>query len=337
MIRAGSVCGALASLRSGRGETARMRARMTELAINLAGVPMQSPLIAAAGTSGYVDELASVMDVRSLGAITSKSITAEPRNGHPPWRVIELPGTLGMLNAIGLANVGVEKFVADYAPKAKSLGTVLIGSIAGASVDDYVNVASAFDAVESMPIVEINVSCPNTSDGLQFGEHPESMRTLLSALRPALGKTKMLVKLSPNVGDIARMADVAVNCGADGLTLINTVSAMAIDVETREARLSRGAGGMSGPAIHPIAVRMVREVYRKVAQQAGVPIVGLGGVMRWEDAAELVLAGATAVGIGTGVFVDPRKPSKLLAGLSKWVARQGCKSISELTGKVVAP
>jgi len=307
---------------------------MAELSINLAGIPLQSPLIAAAGTSGNVDELASVMDVRCLGAITSKSITPEPREGHPPWRVIELPGTLGMLNAIGLANPGVEKFVAEYLPRAKNLNTVLIGSIAGASVDDYVEVAGAFDASEALPIVELNVSCPNTSDGLQFGEHPESLKELLGAVRPALAKTKMLVKLSPNVGDIVGMASVAVECGADGLTLINTVSAMAIDVETRKARLSRGAGGMSGPAIHPIAVRMVRDVYAKVAQQAGVPIVGLGGVMRWEDAAELVLAGATAVGIGTGVFVNPKTPAKILKGLSQWVSRQGCANVSELTGKV---
>jgi dihydroorotate dehydrogenase (NAD+) catalytic subunit len=314
-----------------------LRHRMDNLAINFAGVPMQSPLIAAAGTSGYVDELAGVMDVRCLGAITSKSITPEPREGHPPWRVIELPGTLGMLNAIGLANVGVERFVAEYVPRARNLGTVLIGSIAGGSVQDYVDVALAFDACDELPMVEINVSCPNTADGLQFGEHPESLRQLLAAVRPALAKTKMLVKLSPNVGDIVRMADVAVSSGADGLTLINTVSALAIDVETRTARLSRGAGGMSGPAIHPIAVRMVRDVYTKVAQPAGVPIVGLGGVMRWEDAAELVLAGATAVGIGTGVFVSPRTPGRILKGLARWVERQGCTRVSELTGKVVAP
>jgi len=307
---------------------------MESLSINLAGVPLQSPLIAAAGTSGYVDELAGVMDVRCLGAITSKSITREPREGHPPWRVIELPGTLGMLNAIGLANVGVEKFVAEYAPKAHSLGTVLIGSIAGASIEDYVQVASAFDPCAHMPIVELNVSCPNTADGLQFGEHPDSLKHLLTAVRPALAKTKMLVKLSPNVGDIVRMADVAVQCGADGLTLINTVSALAIDVETRRTRLSRGAGGMSGPAIHPIAVRMVRDVHVKVAQGANVPIVGLGGVMRWEDAAELVLAGATAVGIGTGVFVSPRVPEKILKGLARWVQRQGCSRLEELTGKM---
>ncbi len=310
---------------------------MVNMSINFAGVAMQSPLVAAAGTSGYVDELAGVMDVRCLGAITSKSITPEPRDGHPPWRVIELPGTLGMMNAIGLANVGVERFVAEFARRAASLGTVLIGSIAGGSIDDYVRVAAAFDACEAMPIVELNVSCPNTADGLQFGEHPESLRSLLQAVRPALARKKMLVKLSPNVGDIVRMADVAVASGADGLTLINTVSALAIDVETRKARLSRGCGGMSGPAVHPIAVRMVRDVYAKVAQRANVPIVGLGGVLRWEDAAELVLAGATAVGIGTGLFVDPRTPERVFKGLAKWVERQGCASISELTGKVVMP
>lgn len=306
---------------------------MSDLAVTLAGISLGNPLIAAAGTCGYVDEIADVLDPRTLGAIATKSITREPCEGNPPWRLVDVP--LGMLNAVGLANVGLEQFLSDKLPAADRLETVLIGSIAGSSVDDYVAVAAAFDAQEKLPIVELNVSCPNTDDGHVFGEDPKRLRRLLREVRPALRRTKMFVKLSPNVGDIVEMARTAVDADADGLTLINTVSAMAIDVETCEPRLSFGVGGLSGPAVHPIAVRMVHEVYRDVAKEAGVPIIGLGGVMRWQDAAELVLAGATAVGMGTALFVDPRSPVKVLAGLKRWVRRQGCDSIDELVGGVV--
>jgi dihydroorotate dehydrogenase (NAD+) catalytic subunit len=300
----------------------------------LAGIPLRNPIIAAAGTCGYVEELASVMDVSQLGAVVTKSITREPREGNAPWRIIDLPRAPGMLNAIGLANVGVERFIADKLPAVARVNTVVIGSIAGHSIDDYISVAAAFDQSGKLPAVELNVSCPNTSDGLQFGEHPRKLTELLNAVRPALKNTKMIVKLSPNVGDIVGMAAAAIEAGADGLTLINTLAAMAIDVETRSPSLSRGSGGLSGPAIHPLAVRMVHEVYRAVAKQANIPIIGLGGVMAWQDAAELILAGATAVGMGTALFVDPRLPIKVMQGLQKWVTRQGCHSISELVGVV---
>ncbi|MDZ4831104.1 MAG: dihydroorotate dehydrogenase [Phycisphaerae bacterium] len=305
---------------------------MTRLATSLSGVPLTNPVIAAAGTCGYVRELADAIDPAKIGAITSKSITREERSGNAPWRMVDVPG--GMLNAIGLANVGLERFLVEKLPSARGLGCPLIGSIAGHSVDDYLAVASAFDREETLPLVELNVSCPNTSDGLQFGEHPEALRSLLRVIRPALAKTKMLVKLSPNVGDIVGMAKAAIDGGADGLTMINTVSAMAIDVERREPRLSRGMGGLSGTAIHPIAVRMVHQVYRAVARDANVPIVGLGGVLAWEDAAEFILAGAACVGVGTGLFVDPRTPIAVVRGLDRWVERQGCRSIQELVGAV---
>jgi len=273
-----------------------------------------------------------VLDTRCLGAIVTKSITREAREGNAPWRIIDLPRACGMLNAIGLANVGLERFVADYLAAASRANTVILGSIAGHSIDDYVSVAAAFDGAPGMPAVELNVSCPNTADGLQFGEVACKLTELLGAVRPVLRRSRMIVKLSPNVGDIVAMARAAVESGADALTLINTVSAMAIDVETRQPRLSRGSGGLSGPAIHPIAVRMVYEVYRQVARPANIPIIGLGGVMAWEDAAELILAGATGVGIGTALFVDPTMPRRIGAGLQEWVARQGCASVRELIG-----
>lgn len=305
---------------------------MSSLAVTLAGVALRNPLIAAAGTCGYVDELADALDPRELGAIVSKSITARPREGNAPWRMVGLPA--GMLNAIGLANVGVERFVAEKLPAVESLGCTLIVSAAGNSVEDYVQICAAVDGHPLVPLVELNVSCPNTEDGLMFGEDPASLLGLLSAVRPALSRTKLLVKLSPNVSDIVAMAGAAIQGGADGLVLINTVTAMAIDVNTRRPKLSNVRGGLSGPAIHPLAVRMIHDVYRQVAREAKVPIVGLGGVMTWEDAAEFVLAGATAIGMGTALFVDPRLPRKVTRGLARWVEAQGCRSIAELVGAV---
>lgn len=300
------------------------------LSTTLCGVTLANPLIAAAGTCGYVRELEDAFDLVQIGAITTKSITREEREGNAPWRMWGIPG--GMLNAIGLANVGLERFLAEKLPAARGLPCALIGSIAGHSVEDYVVVAKAFDSEPSIPIVELNVSCPNTADGLQFGEHPGALRDLLGAVRPELSRTKMLVKLSPNVGDIVAMARAAIDGGADGLTLINTVSAMGIDVEKRTPLLSRGTGGLSGPAVHAIAVRMVHQVYRAVAKDARVPIVGLGGVSTWQDAAEFILAGATCVGMGTALFVDPRTPLAVAKGLDAWVRRQGVASVSELVG-----
>ena len=307
---------------------------MPLMTVNLAGVQLRNPIVAAAGTCGYVEDLPSVLDPSEIGAIVTKSITKEPREGNPPWRIIDLPRAPGMLNAIGLANVGVEKFLAEKAPGVKNVNTVVIASIAGHSIDEYVEIAAAFESSGFFPAVELNVSCPNTADGLQFGEHPRKLADLLREVKPALKKTKLIVKLSPNVGDIVGMARAAIESGADALTLINTVSAMAIDAQTRQPRLSRGCGGLSGPAIHPIAVRMVHDVYRGVARDAKIPIIGLGGVMTWEDASELILAGASAVGIGTALFVDPALPAKVARGLEKWIAKQGCSTIGELIGQV---
>jgi len=303
----------------------------SQLSVTFAGLSLRTPLVAAAGTCGYVGEMAGVVTLESLGAITTKSITAEPRTGNPPWRILD--ARHGMLNAIGLANVGLERFLAEKLPAAAKLPCPVIGSIAGHSIDEYLQVADAFDRQASLPMVELNVSCPNTSDGLQFGEHPDALRSLLREVRPLLKQTKMMVKLSPNVGDIQGMARAAIECGADALSMVNTFSALAIDVETRQPRLSRGTGGLSGPAIHPIAVRMVREVYEHVARPAEIPILGLGGVLHWQDAAEFILVGAHAVGLGTALFVDPRSPRQVKRGLEKWLHRQGVARIEQLIGE----
>lgn len=314
---------------------------MVDLSVNLAGLKLPTPLIAAAGTCGYIAELPSVVPIDSLGGITTKSITREERIGNAPWRIVGLPGSIGMLNAIGLANVGLDRFITEKVPAAEATlrsGTVgewrgvVIGSIAGGSIDEYVAVAEAFDRVSLLAAIEINVSCPNTADGLEFGAEPGRLAALLREVRAVTNRARLFVKLSPNVGDIVPLARVAVDAGVDGLTLINTVSAMAIDVETREPLISRITGGMSGPAIHPIAVRMVHQVYTQVTKSTGTPIIGLGGVLRWQDAAELILAGADAVGIGTGLFINPALGQRILKGLRKWCERQGVNAISELRG-----
>jgi dihydroorotate dehydrogenase (NAD+) catalytic subunit len=302
------------------------------LATAIAGCVLRTPLVAAAGTCGVLDELAEVSDVRWLGAVTTKSLTPESREGNAPWRVVETKG--GMLNAIGLANPGVDAFVRDHAPRARDMQCAVIGSVAGHGVEEFVRVAVALETA-GLRAIELNVSCPNTSDGRMFGSDPGLLGSVVRAVRAAVRVRPLIVKLPPD-GDPVALARAAVEAGADALTLCNTFPAMQIDPESRRPSLSRGSGGLSGPGIHPIVVRIVREVHRQVAAPAGVPIVGLGGVLDWRDAAELVLAGATAVGIGTALLVDPGSPRRIAQGLDAWCARQGVRSIQELVGAVQA-
>lgn len=308
------------------------------LAIDLAGVPLRNPVLLAAGTAGYIDEMAGVLDLARVGGVVTKSITKEPRAGNETWRVVETP--VGMLNAIGLANVGAKIFCDQHAPKAASAATTIIGSIAGHSIDDYLTVATMFDERAAIPAVEINVSCPNVSDGASFGESPAALRELIGALRPVLSQTKLIVKLPPvttgdgEVSGIVALARAAIDAGADALTIANTVPAMAIDVKTREPKLANRTGGLSGPAVHPIAVRLIHLVYQNATKDAGVPIIGAGGVMNWRDAAEFILAGACAVEMGTALFVDPRSPIRVVEGLRRWVRQQGAENISDLVGAV---
>ncbi len=341
------------------------------ISTDLAGLSLATPLLLAAGTSGYVDELADVADLSSaggVGAIVTKSITRESREGNATWRIIE--HRAGMMNAIGLANVGLERFRAEIVPRIEAFAgkqsppptlapigegapAKVIGSISGFSVDDFVAVAAAMDAVDAIPAVELNVSCPNVKHGTEFGSDPALLRELINAVRPVLTRTRLFVKISPTVmgyrgqdeSGVVAICRAAIESGAapagpnqrpgaDAMVIANTVPAMAIDVRTREPRLSNVTGGLSGPAIHPIAVKLVHDAYRGVCKSTGTAIVGLGGVMNWEDAAEFVLAGASAVGIGTALFVDPRAAKGIAKGLSKWVESQGAKNISELVGGV---
>lgn len=318
------------------------------LETNLAGIKLRNPVLLAAGTAGYLDEMAGALDLSQVGGLVTKSITRLPREGNNTWRIIE--SRAGMLNAIGLANMGLDEFMAKVAPQVKSARTTVIGSIAGFSVDDYVQVSRAMNTIEAMPAVELNVSCPNVHGGTEFGVDPAALGDLVGAVREVLTTKRLFVKLSPiavagpgsTIVDVAKAAIEGSGTpggpngrtGADGLCLANTVPAMAVDVRTRVPRLSNVTGGLSGPAVHPIAVKLVHEVHRKVAKEQGVPIIGIGGVLGWEEAAEFVLVGATAVEMGTALFVDPRSPIAVTRGLEKWVRVQGCRSISELVGAV---
>ena len=308
------------------------------LSIELAGIPLRSPVILAAGTAGYSDELADVMDLSQVGAVVCKSITREPRVGNETWRV--WPAKAGMLNAIGLANPGIDKFMSDVAPRLKNTPTTVFGSIAGTSIDDYAHVARHMETIPELPAIEINVSCPNVHGGTEFGADAGALRELVSAVRAELTSSKLIVKLSPiAVGQptLADIARAAIEAGADALTIANTVPAMQIDVRTRRPVLSNVTGGLSGPAVHPIAVKLVHDVYRKVAHAAGVPIIGLGGVSAWDDAAEFILAGATAVGVGTALFADPRAPLRINRDLSRWLNTHRVQVVKDLVGQVILP
>ena len=308
---------------------------MSVLATSLCGIELRNPIVAAAGTAGYGPEIAEVVPASTFGAIVTKSITPESREGNPPWRVVDLPA--GMFNAIGLANVGLDRFMAEVMPELGSLDTVVIGSIAGHTLEDYTTVAAGFadPAASAIRIVEVNVSCPNTATGRQFGDDPGLLADVIAAVVERAAGKPVLAKLSPGSAGVPELAEIAVRSGAAGVTLANTMPAMAIDPETRRSRIGRASGGLSGPAVHPIAVRLVHETRRRFEEASlTAAIVGLGGVLSWKDAAEFVLVGADAVGIGTGLFVDPRLPRRIVRGLDSWVRRQRVAGIRDLQGAV---
>lgn len=300
------------------------------LSVHIGSIRLRNCVILASGTCGVVDEMAEVIDLSQVGALTGKSITREPRDGNAPCRIVGVPS--GMMNAIGLANPGLVGFTTIHAPRIGSLGCPYIASVAGHSIDDYVFVASALGCRSDIGLIELNVSCPNTSTGRNFGDDPAALRSLLRAVRSTLTNASMIVKLAPNAPDVSALAAVAVEEGACALTLCNTLPSPAIHPASGLPILAQGSGGLSGPVVHELAVRVVGEVYRTVAKSSGTPIIGLGGVMRASDAAEFILAGATAVGMGTALFADPRSPLRVIEGLRKWVASQGCSHVGELTG-----
>ncbi|MGF1633618.1 MAG: dihydroorotate dehydrogenase [Phycisphaerae bacterium] len=308
---------------------------MTDLTVNLAGIRLSNPTLTCSGTSGYAFEYADFMDMATLGGFVTKSVTLRERLGNEPGRIVETRA--GMLNAIGLANVGLERFKAEKLPQIAKMPMPVIVNVAGYSHDDYCAVAEAMNGFAEVAGVELNVSCPNVKDGLTFGTSPALLKELTAAVKQVLPDKPLIVKLSPNVDDVAKTAAAAVEGGADALSLVNTFTAMSIDVEKRRPRLANGTGGLSGPAIRPVAVQMVCRVYRQVARGAGVPIVGMGGIQNWQDAAEFVLAGATGLAVGTAMFIDPTTPARICQGLDAWCQRQGVAKLTDLVGQVSLP
>ena len=289
------------------------------------GLQLSNPVMTASGTFGNGLEYVKVFDIQRLGAIVSKAITLRPRQGNPQPRIAE--AAAGMINSIGLQNIGVDAIIRDVAPIWATWRVPVIANIAGESVGDYVELARRLDAVPGISGLELNISCPNVASGLEFGSDPPAAAELTRAVR---GQTDLplLVKLTPNVSDIVAIARAVAEAGADALTLINTFPAMSIDVKARRPALGWGSGGLSGPALKPIALRMVY----KVASALDVPIIGCGGITCGRDAIEYIMAGATAVQVGTATFLNPRAPLDILAGIEEFLRDEGVEDLRELVG-----
>ncbi len=302
------------------------------MSVSLGRLRLRNPLLTVSGTCGYGDEYAPFLDLNRLGAFTTKSVTLHPRQGNPPRRVAETAA--GMLNAIGLANVGIERFIAEKLPVLTALDVPALVNVAGHTVDEYVDVCRRLDPIDTVAAMELNVSCPNVADGLVFGTDPAALGKLVAAVRAVVKRSLLIVKLSPNVTDITTTARAAVDAGADCLSMINTFVGMAIDVEKAEPVLANNTGGLSGPVIKPLALHLVHRVFNAVAKPAGIPIIGMGGVSTWRDAVEFMLVGATAVGIGTAMFIDPTTPLKILEGMQDYLRRHDLTDVTQLIGRL---
>ncbi len=314
---------------SGRVEFGGESMRTVDLSVDIGGIRMQNPVTVASGTFGYGAEFAPLIDVTQLGAITVKGIRSIPWDGNPLPRHVEVPG--GMINAIGLQGPGVDGFVEQYMPFLRTTGVPVIVNIWGTSVDEYVEVAQRFSDVEGVDGLEINVSCPNVKEGgNSFGTDPATVGALVAAVRGATD-LPLIPKLAPNVPDIRVFVRAAQEAGANAISLINTLPAMAIDVESRRPILANRVGGLSGPAVHPVAVKLVWDA----AQVAQVPLIAMGGIMEAEQALEFIIAGATAVAVGTANFIDPTTPLRVIAGVEEYLKRHGMGSVTELVGTVV--
>lgn len=302
-----------------------------DLSVQLGSVKLANPVLTASGTCGYGFELSDFVDLSRLGGFITKSITVKPREGNPPPRTLETAA--GMLNSIGLANVGLERFVAERVPLLEKMGVPVFVNVAGKSIDEYVAVAERLADLPAVAGLELNLGCPNVDQGgITFGTNPSELSKLVGAVRKRCPGTLLIVKLTPNVTDIAVPALAAVEAGGDVLSLVNTFQAMAIDINSRKAVLGNRTGGLSGPAIKPIALYMVNRVYQKVAKPAGIPIIGLGGISGPSEALEFIIAGASAVSIGTGVLVDPGCLVRTIDGIEKYLIDHKIPSVRELVG-----
>lgn len=302
---------------------------MADLKVSIAGVEFNNPLIAASGTFGFGREYSEFYPLSTLGGISCKGITLQARAGNPAPRIAETPS--GILNAVGLQNPGVDHFVKEDLPWLREQNTVIIANIAGNSYDDYCKMAEKLSDT-AVDMIELNISCPNVkSGGVQFGTSCESVGAITKAVRKYC-KKPLIIKLSPNVTDIVSIAQAAEAEGADAISMINTLTGMRIDINTGRPIIRNNTGGLSGPAVFPVAVRMVYQV----AQAVNIPIIGMGGISTWQDAAEMLIAGAAALQIGTILFKDPYAPVKINKGLNEFLDSKGMKSVTELT-KTIKP
>jgi dihydroorotate dehydrogenase (NAD+) catalytic subunit len=304
-----------------------------DISVDFAGLKLGNPVFTASGTCGYADELSDFMDVNRLGGFITKSITVHPRKGNATPRIVETDS--GMLNAIGLANLGLDKFVEEKLPVLEKFSVAVFVNVAGQTIEDYVAVTERLSSEPAIAGFELNISCPNVSKGgISFGTKPENVAEITSAVKDAAGGKILMVKLSPAVTDISVIARAAVDAGADALSLVNTFTAMVIDIETRRPVLANRTGGLSGPAIKPIAVYLVSKVYNEVARDRGIPILGLGGIRTASDAIEFIIAGASAVATGTANFVEPNCAAKIIDGIRDYCARRSMANIKDLIGSI---
>ncbi len=300
------------------------------MGVDVAGIQLRSPVIAASGTFGYGVEFEEIVALDRIGAFVTKGLSREPMPGNPTPRIIET--SAGMINAIGLQNMGVRPFIEEKLPKLRQMeGAVVIANIFGYTVEDCLEVIRVLNEAEGIAMYELNASCPNTSHGgMVFGTDPDLLKELVEKTKAAV-KRPLMVKLSPNVTSIGQMAKVAEEAGADAISLVNTFVSLAIDVETRKPRIANKTGGLSGPAIKPIAIRMVYEASKAVK----IPVVGMGGIVRAEDAVEFMMAGATAVQVGTASYADPRAVENIANGVKRWCGSHQVERVSSLTGAAV--
>ena len=300
---------------------------MADLTVNIAGVEFKNPVITASGTFGFGREYSEFYPLKEIGGLSCKGITLKPRMGNPPPRIAETPS--GILNAVGLQNPGVDHFIEQDLPWLKEQETVVIANIAGNTPEEYAQMAEKLSE-SSVDMIEMNISCPNVKHGgVQFGTSCQSVGAITREVR-AHCKKPLMVKLSPNVSDIAEIARAAESEGADALSLINTLTGMRIDINTLRPIIRNNTGGLSGPAVFPVAVRMVWQT----AGAVKIPVVGMGGISTWRDAVEMMLAGASAIQVGTALFSDPYAPLKIREGLNRYLDDQGIASVTELAGMV---
>ncbi|MBC8470677.1 MAG: dihydroorotate dehydrogenase [Planctomycetes bacterium] len=302
-----------------------------DMTVDFAGIRLANPVWTASGTCGYADELADFMDVNCLGGFTTKSITDKPRKGNATPRIVETDS--GMLNAIGLANIGLDRFIEEKLPVLEKMSPAVFVNVAGQTIDEYVAVVQRLSGEKAIAGFELNISCPNVKKGgISFGTEPGQVKEITSAVKEAAGEKVLMVKLSPAVTDISVIAHAAVEGGADALSLINTFTAMVIDIESRKPVLANRTGGLSGPAIKPIAVYLINKVYNEVTKGSGIPILGMGGIRTASDAIEFIIAGASSVAVGTASFIEPGCAEKIVEGIKKYCTRNNIAAINELIG-----